>query len=701
MSTLDAGTILRDRYKIIEQLGAGGMGEVYLAQDQALDNKVAVKANHNLNANSAAQFIREARLLASLKQPNLPRVIDYFNEGDTQYLVMDYIPGENLHELIEKKSKFTTAQIVSWAVQLGNAVTYLHAQNPPIFHRDIKPTNIKLMPSGEVVLVDFGIAKVGDPSQETQSGAWAFTPGFAPPEQVSGLRTGPQSDQFSLAATLYYVIAGKPPADAAKRLMGEAELVSLKTIVPDLPVHISDAIDRALSIKQDARFTTVADFVAAIQTTSPIPDPASLQKTQMRQQTGSEATVMVAPKPSIPGPVAPMTPPVIAPAPVKKKMTALWLVLGGLVLVGIVFGVLAALGLLNGDVGTPAATQPVAPTQIVVIQPTEMPTQPPTAEQPIASPTTEATPTVTEVPVITPIGHGGKVVFVSNRSGDGYNQIWSMDVGTDQNGIIVASNIQQLTFTPGDKSKPSFSPDGKYLLYSGISTGSAANGTPFAYDIWTLDLTTPNAEPVDVSKRAADDLYPAWSPDGKWIAFTSYYREDKMPQLFIMNPQGFDQTRLSPGMAESYASWTPDANFLVYVLTTGDLNILQMRDRYSIYQNFSKFDRTSDEGRLGAVMEPNVSLDGTMIAYTRFADQNHNVYTAVFADRGRTTTKLTDSNKDSAPFWSPDGKWILFTSERDGNKEIYIMDAQGGNETNLTDLISIDFDPAWQPVSIQ
>ncbi len=699
MSTLDAGTILRERYKIIEQLGAGGMGEVYLAEDQVLDTNVAVKANHNLNANSAAQFIREARLLASLKQPNLPRVIDYFTEGDTQYLVMDYIPGENLHALVEKKTTFTIHQVVSWAEQLGNAITYLHMQNPPIFHRDIKPTNIKLMPNGNVVLVDFGIAKVGDPSQETLSGAWAFTPGFAPPEQVSGLRTGPQSDQFSLAATLYYVLASKPPADAARRLMGEEELISLKTIVPDIPVHISDAIDKALSIKQDSRFTTVADFVAAIRTTTPIPDPASLQKTQLRSQAIPSTPAITPPVPFIPVPVGPIAP--TGPEPVKKKKTVLWLVLGGLALIGVVIVVLVALNIINGNVNTATPTQPVPATLVIVVPPTEGPTSQPATQEPIASPTVEATSTATEVPVITAMGHGGKVAFISNRSGDGYNQVWTMDVGTDQNGKIVASNLQQLTFTPGDKSKPSFSSDGKYLLYSGISTGSAANGTPFSYDIWTLDLTTPKAEPVDISKRAADDLYPAWSPDGKWIAFTSYYREDKMPQLFIMNPQGLNQTRLSPGMAESYASWTPDANFLVYVLTTGELNILQLRDRYSVYQDFSKFDRTSNEGRLGAVMEPNVSLDGTMIAYTRFADKNHNIYTAVFADRGRTTTKLTDSNSDSAPFWSPDGKWILFTSERDGNKEVYIMDAQGGQETNLTDLVSVDFDPAWQPVAIQ
>ena len=699
MSTLDAGTLLKERYKIIEQLGAGGMGEVYLAEDLTLDNKVAVKANHNLNTNSAAQFIREARLLASLKQPNLPRVIDYFTDGDTQFLVMDYIPGENLHALVEAKTTFTITQVVSWAEQLGNAVTYLHMLNPPIFHRDIKPTNIKLMPNGNVVLVDFGIAKVGDPSQETLSGAWAFTPGFAPPEQVSGLRTGPQSDQFSLAATLYYVLAGKPPADAARRLMGEEELKPLKSFVPNIPVHISDAIEKALSIKQDTRFTTVADFVAAMRTTTPIPDPASVQKTQLgtvRPQPPS-AQVSISSAPSLVPPSAGMV--------VKKKTSPVLLIVGALVILGVLIGGFFALKSMGVIGGTTTKTTSLPPTQVVIVQPTKGPDNQPTAEQPTTPPTTEptaeASPAVTEALVITPIGRGGKVAFVSNRAGDGYNQIWMMDVGTDQNGKIVASNLEQITFTPGDKTKPSFSPDGKSLLYAGLSTGSSANGTPFASDIWTLDLTTAGAQPVDISKRAADDLYPAWSPDGKRIAFTSYYREDKMPQLFIMNPQGLDQTRLSLGVAEKYATWTPNAQFLLYVFNTGDLNVLYMRDSYSVYANFSKFDRTTDAGRLGLVMEPNVSLDGSMIAYTSFFEKNKNIYTAVFADRGRTITKLTESNTDSAPFWSPDGKWILFTSERDGNKEIYIMDAQGGDETNLTDLISVDFDPAWQPVSIQ
>jgi len=197
MTDIDPGFILKSRYKVLDLLGKGGMGEVYLAEDQSLANQVAVKVNHNLSPNASAQFIREARLLASLKHPNLPRVIDYFTENDSQYLVMDFIPGENLRTIVEQKTPLSTPLILQWAEQLGNALSYLHSQNPPIYHRDIKPANIKITPKGEVILVDFGIAKTGEASQETLSGAWGYTPGYAPPEQVSGLRTGPYSDQLA------------------------------------------------------------------------------------------------------------------------------------------------------------------------------------------------------------------------------------------------------------------------------------------------------------------------------------------------------------------------------------------------------------------------------------------------------------------------------------------------------------------------
>jgi len=124
-----------------------------------------------------------------------------------------------------------------------------------------------------------------------------------------------------------------------------------------------------------------------------------------------------------------------------------------------------------------------------------------------------------------------------------------------------------------------------------------------------------------------------------------------------------------------------------------------MRDKYSQYTNGEhKFDRMSDEGRLGSVSQPNLSLDGALLAYTQTSGSKTNIYVAPFADRGKTITALTSSGKDSWPYWSPDGQWLLFSSTRDGNAEIYIMDKNGEQVTNLTNLASQDKEPAWQPV---
>lgn len=704
MSELLPGFLLKSRYKIISLLGKGGMGEVYLAEDQSLANQVAVKVNHNLTPHASAQFIREARLLASLKHPNLPRVIDYFTEDGSEYLVMDFVPGENLKTIVDQKTPLSTTMILQWAEQLGNALTYLHTQNPPIYHRDVKPTNIKITPSGEVILVDFGIAKTGDASQETQSGAWGYTPGYAPPEQVSGLRTGPYSDQFSLAATLYFLFTGLPPADSAQRMIGEQELVPVQNLNPSIPLHAANALHKAMAIKPDQRFSTVADFIAALCNTSPVPDPASAQR-----------TVIGAPRATPPPPPAgqgsiPTPAPVSAAVPVppvetrKKSSTIGWIL--GIIAVAAI-GVSAFLLLSNREKpATPAnnAALPTMTAQTIVITATPGSNSPATAE-PTPEPTIEPTipPALTETPalVYTPIGRGGKVAFVSNRQADGYDQIWLMDIVQDKGGNLLGINPVQLTFSEGDKSNPAWSPDGTKLLYSGWSTGVTANGNPMAIDIWLVDLANTDSEPVNLTQRQRDDKYPAWSPVGDKIVFTSYYRDDGIPQLFMMNTDGSEQTRLSERFAESYATWTPNAEFIMFVQTTGNLNVVYMRDKYSQYKDGEyKFDRSTDEGRLGSVSEPNLSLDGAVLAYTRaISSEKTNIYIAPFVDRGATVIQLTDTGTDRSPSWSPDGNWLVFTSGRDGNSEIYIMDGEGNQLTNLTNLASQDKDPAWQPVA--
>jgi serine/threonine protein kinase len=189
---LAIGAWLENRYRIDQLLGHGGMGAVYRAYDTRLQRVVAIKENTvavpGISPAEAAaackQFEQEALMLARLRHPNLPVVIDHFvlPAGD-QYLVMDFIEGQDLEQIIDDGRPLPETQAVAWINQVCNALEYLHGQQLPIIHRDIKPQNIKITPQGQVFLVDFGIAKVGGAGRKTTMGALGVTPGFSPPEQ--------------------------------------------------------------------------------------------------------------------------------------------------------------------------------------------------------------------------------------------------------------------------------------------------------------------------------------------------------------------------------------------------------------------------------------------------------------------------------------------------------------------------------------
>ena len=194
-------TILQGRYRIVRQLGQGGMGAVYEAMDLRLDTVVALKETLFTEERLRKQFEREARLLARLHHQALPRVSDHFTESDGQFLVMQYIPGEDLFEMQARRgSAFPQSEVLHWADQLCDALDYLHTQEPQIIHRDIKPQNLKLTARGQIVLLDFGLAK-GSGGQmsvvTTSASIFGYTPNYAPLEQVQGLGTDPRSDIYS------------------------------------------------------------------------------------------------------------------------------------------------------------------------------------------------------------------------------------------------------------------------------------------------------------------------------------------------------------------------------------------------------------------------------------------------------------------------------------------------------------------------
>jgi serine/threonine protein kinase len=256
---LSPGQTLNNRYRIVRLLGQGGFGAVYRAWDTNLDEPVALKESFETSPSAQKQFQLEAKLLF--------RVHDTFVIPDQgMYLVMDYIEGQDLESMLQKADQpLPVTQVVGWIGQICDALSYLHAQNPPVIHRDLKPANIRITPDGRAVLVDFGIAKVFDESLQTTTGARALTPGFAPLEQYGQGKTDARTDIYALGATLYALLTGQRPLESVQRTIKDG-LTPPEQINPLLSGSLAGVIRRAMEIDPNRRFQSASEFKRALQT---------------------------------------------------------------------------------------------------------------------------------------------------------------------------------------------------------------------------------------------------------------------------------------------------------------------------------------------------------------------------------------------------------------------------------------------------
>ena len=260
--TLSVGQVLENRYRVVSLLGQGGMGAVYRAWDLTLRVPVALKENLDLSPVSQQQFEREALLLAQLNHPNLPRVTNHFVvPGLGQYLVMEFIEGQDLQQWLDQRGRLTEAEAVPIVGQVASALAYLHSRPEPVIHRDIKPANIKITPDNRAVLVDFGIAKQYTPDGHTTRGAQAVTPGFSPPEQYGLGITDARSDIYALGATLYALLTGQTPTESVSRLAG-----STLPYPAELTPPVGRAIMRAMEMEPANRFQAAPQFATALTT---------------------------------------------------------------------------------------------------------------------------------------------------------------------------------------------------------------------------------------------------------------------------------------------------------------------------------------------------------------------------------------------------------------------------------------------------
>jgi eukaryotic-like serine/threonine-protein kinase len=276
---IKTGTVLRNRYQVKQVIGHGGMGCIYLCTDLRLEGRLcAVKEveydlalPEDLLTEARDQFQREATVLARLDHPNLPKVSDFFSIRDRDYLVMDFVPGKDLRQLmIEARQKDTflpEADVLDWASQLADALKYLHTQETPIVHRDIKPSNLKLTPNGLVKLVDFGLVKMLAPGEVTitilQGQGTAL---YTPLEQYGGDsgHTDARSDIYAFGGTLYHLLTNEPPINVRDRFLSPGNLPRVREINPDISVRTERAIHWALQLHPEDRPKDIDAFIKAL-----------------------------------------------------------------------------------------------------------------------------------------------------------------------------------------------------------------------------------------------------------------------------------------------------------------------------------------------------------------------------------------------------------------------------------------------------
>ena len=330
MAEKDYGT----RYKVTEKIGAGGMADVYKGLDQVLGRTVAIKVLHQRLAADqtfAARFRQEAQSAANLSSPNIVSVYDWGKTGDTYYIVMEFVDGHDLKEIIQTDGALAPSRVADIGAQTAAALSVAHAAD--VIHRDVKPHNIMVTPDGTAKVMDFGIARAGNTTM-TQTGSVLGTAHYVSPEQAQGKKLTPASDIYSLGVVLYEAATGEMPFDGDTPVAVALKQVNdqptpPRQLNPNIPIALETVILKAMSKNPEARYPTAAEMRAdllAVESGRPIAStvPAMEQTAVMTAVPGAAAATRRTP-------------------PKKKSRAWLWIVLViALILAG--FGAAYALG---------------------------------------------------------------------------------------------------------------------------------------------------------------------------------------------------------------------------------------------------------------------------------------------------------------------------------------------------------------------
>ena len=689
--------LLNQRYRIHDILGQGGMGAVYRATDENLDVTVAIKENAFFSEEYARQFRREAKVLATLRHPNLPRVFDYFViDQQGQYLVMDYIDGDDLRQWMNKEGVISEIEAIQIGIEICDALIFLHSRTPAITHRDIKPGNIKITPDGEVILVDFGLVKINYDKEMTTTAARAMTPGYSPPEQYGDKLTDQRSDIFSLGATLYAALAGFLPEDSLARTTGKAELTPLRKHNSEVSQKLAGIIEKTLALRcQDRWQSAFALKDALIEAKESI----SAEKWQSDRLVFLEDLKL---KPGMNGTdemrgeYSGRAGRVFGKTRIKN-LTPVWIVLGSIF---VFLLLLLGASLIWPENFSSVLSRGAEPEQTRTLSLLESETQSSTQEDvitegtpenPLAPPgEPESTPIEDDMsPTLTPTGGAnGMIAYVSERTG--LPQIWLLDVDE-----VIS---YQLTRLEEGACQPDWSPDGERIVFTSPCPGKRARYS--GSSLFVLDIN--NNETRQLTNSLEGDFDPAWSPAGDWIAYASSINGQL--QLFKINVFDSSVVKLSDGeYNDSDPAWSPGGGRLAFIRNRGVDQVWLMDFDGS---NPVQFTLSGEIDNSNPSWFPNEDL--LLFSQTLgLGSPSKQIFGMRLSDigKGEEYPILPAAQTDYIPLMdnvdvSPDGTLLTFGYWYfDVLSDIYIMRFPGVDLRQLTDDPSPDYDPVWRPFS--
>jgi Tol biopolymer transport system component len=711
-------------YEVKSLLGSGGMGEVYRARDARLQRDVAVKTLSRSFASAddaQARFEREAHAAAQLSHPNILSLFDVGVHEGTPYIVTELLDGQTLRDVLAT-GLVAVQRAVQYAIQIADALAAAH--DAGIVHRDLKPENIFVTGDGRIKVLDFGIARLIEPTQDgsastrfaTDAGVVVGTAAYMSPEQVRGERVDARSDLFSLGSVLYEMLAGRPAF--AGPTPAETMAAVLRDEPPD-PIAEQQApalvgiVRHCLEKRANERFQSARDLAFALR---------ALQR-------ATTETIVQAPT---------------TPTTGRVPRVAAW------VLLAVAF---SALGAFVGKRWTGSAEE------LGVISVTQATYDSGVEAFPSLSADgswmiyagrsagnadiylrnlggqsginlTAASPVDDTQPALSPDGQqiafrserDGGGLFVMGRMGDsprrltraGFNPGWSPDgrsivfaiEGVEGRPDTRSGNESQLSVvdvasgglravTTGDAVQPSWSPSGRRIAYWGLKNRNQR-------DIWTVSVD--GGDPVPVTDDQAIDWGPTWSPDGGWL----YFASDRGGSMNLWRIRIDEETGATSGSPEALslpASWVAHARLSADGRQLAFASYLRSGNIQRV--GFNPVDETfvGDVETLTSGSQffstPRPSPDGRFLVFPSVSSTGQNLF--ISTSDGREIRQLTTGRtRDASPKWSPDGRRLAFHSSRGGLYQIWVINADGSELAPLTEDSErgLAF-PVWSPDGTQ